>query len=76
MLSYVENDKYFLSMEMSGGDCVILLRRKLDENHGERIYTHYCKERTQKTDFAIYNDLEERIKSNTLTDEYVQKLSA
>ena len=32
MLSYVENDKYFLSMEMSGGDCVILLRRKLDEN--------------------------------------------
>ena len=75
MLSYVENDVYFLSMEMcSGGDCVILLRRKIDETHGERIYTHYCSERSKNADFAIYYDLEERIKSNTLTDEYVKEL--
>ena len=76
MLSYVENEIYFLSMEMcGGGDCVILLRKKIDENHGERIYTHYCREFTQKQDFAIYRDLEKRIEENTLTDEYVKELS-
>lgn len=75
MLSYVENEKYFLSMEMVyGGDCEIVLRKKIDEDHGERIYTHLCRERSQKQDFAIYYDLEEKIKNNTLTDEYVEKL--
>ena len=75
MLSCVENDIYFLSMEMGfDGDCVILLRKKIDETHGERIYTHYCKEKTKNQDFAIYKDLEEKIKNNTLTDDYVKGL--
>jgi len=76
MLSYVENKIYFLSMELcGGGDCVILLRKKIDENHGKRIYEHYCKESTQNQDFEIYYDLEKKIKNNTLTDEYVKELS-
>ena len=75
MLSYVENDVYFLSMEMySGGDCVIILRKKIDENHGQRIYTHICRESSKNKDFAIYYDLEEKIKNNILTDEYVEEL--
>lgn len=75
MLSYVENDIYFLSMEMaSGGDCMIILRKKIDENHGERIYTHLCRQLTQKEDFAIYDDLEEKIKNNTLNEEYIENL--
>ena len=75
MLSYVENDIYFLSMEMYGdGDCVIILRKKIDENHGQRIYTHACRESSQNQDFAIYYDLEERIKNNTLNDEYIKEL--
>ena len=75
MLSYIENDVYFLSMDMcSDGNCMILLRKKIDENHGERIFTHFCKESTQAKDFAIYYDLEERIKNNTLNDDYVKTL--
>ena len=32
MLSCVENDIYFLSMEMGfDGDCIILLRKKINE---------------------------------------------
>ena len=76
MLSYVENEIYFLSMEMVyGGDCAIYLRKKIDENHGKRIYTHYCRESTKEQDFAIYYDLEEKINNNTLTDEYVEGLT-
>ena len=75
-LSYVENDTYFMSMDMYGaGDCIIILRKKLDENHGQRIYEHVCRERTKDKDFAIYHDLEEKIKNNTLTDDYVKELS-
>ena len=75
MLSYVENDVYFLSMELcDGGDCVIILRKKIDENHGQRIYTHICRESSKNKDFAIYDDLEERIKNNILTDEYIKEL--
>ena len=75
MLSYVENDVYFLSMEMCGdGDCIIILRKKIDENHGQRIYTHICRESSNNEDFAIYYDLEERIENNILTDEYINEL--
>lgn len=75
MLSYVENEIYFLSMEMCGdGDCVIILRKKIDETHGKRIYTHYCSENSQNQDFAIYYDLEEKIRHSTLTDDYVKEL--
>lgn len=75
-LSYVENDTYFMSMDMcSDGDCIIILRKKIDENHGQRIYEHVCRERSKDKDFAICYDLEERIKNNTLTDDYVKKLS-
>lgn len=75
MLSYVENEKYFLSMEMSfGGDCCIILREKVDENHGKKVYYHQCREFTKNEDFAIYHDLEKRIKDNTLDDEYVSTL--
>ena len=74
-LSYVENDTYFLTMEMYDcGDCAVILRKKIDENHGQRIYTHVCSERSKDKDFAIYYDLEEKIKNNTLTDEYVKGL--
>ena len=74
-LSYVENDTYFLTMEPFGyGDCVIILRKKIDENHGKKIYVHTCGERSKDKDFAIYYDLEEKIKNNTLTDEYVEEL--
>ena len=74
MLSYVENDIYFLSMELcDGGDCAIILRKKIDENHGQRIYTHICRESSKK-DFAIYDELEERIKNNVLNDEYIKEL--
>ena len=75
VLSYVENDIYFLSMEMaSGGNCMIILRKKIDEMHGKRVYTHLCRPRTQEEDFAIYDNLEEKIKNNTLDDEYIAKL--
>ena len=75
MLSYVENDIYFLSMEMYGsGDCIIILRKKIDENHGQRIYTHICRESSKNEDFAIYYDLKERIENNILTDEYIKEL--
>lgn len=74
-LSYVENEKYFMSMDLcSGGDCVILLREKIDEFHGKRIYTHYCHEQTKNEDFQIYYDLEEKIKNNSLTDDYINQL--
>ena len=66
MLSYIENDVYFLSMEMcDGGDYVIILRKKIDENHGQRIYTHICRESNKNEDFAFYYNLEERIKKIT-----------
>lgn len=75
MLSYAENDVYFLSMEMcSDGDCVIILRKKIDENHGHKIYMHFCRESSKIEDFAIYYDLEEKIKNNILTDEYINEL--
>lgn len=75
MLSYIENDVYFLSMDMcDDGNCVILLRKKIDENHGERVYTHYCNESTKSADFFIYYDLEDRIKNNTLNDDYIKTL--
>ena len=75
MLSYVENDIYFMSMEMcKDGNCIIILRKKIDKDHGERIYTHPCFERSKKQDFAIYYDLEERIKNNTLDEEYIASL--
>lgn len=74
-LSYVENKKYFMSMDLcSGGDCVILLRIKLDETHGKRVYKHYCRESTKDADFSIYYNLEERIKNNTLTDDYIKEI--
>ena len=76
MLSYCENDIYFLSMNMIyGGDCEIRLCKKLDENHGERVYSHVCRESTKNTDFAIYYDLEEKIKNNSLDDSYIEKLN-
>lgn len=76
MLSYCENDIYFLSMNMVfGGDCGIRLYKKIDENHGERVYTHRCRERTKNEDFAIYYDIEEKIKNNTLTDAYIEELN-
>ena len=76
MLSYCENDVYFLSMDMLfSGDCQIRLRKKIDENHGERVYTHTCRESTKNKDFAIYYDLEEKIKNNTLTDDYIEELN-
>ena len=75
MLSYVENQTYFLSMEMyCDGNCIIILRKKIDENHGKRIYEHVCKPHTENDDFAIYYDLKERIENNTLNDEYVANL--
>ena len=76
MLSYCENDIYFLSMNTAfGGDCEIRLCKKIDETHGERVYTHLCRERTKDKDFAIYDDIEEKIKNNTLTDAYVEELN-
>jgi hypothetical protein len=57
-----------------GGDCVILLRIKIDECHGRRVYKHYCRERTKNEDFKIYYDLEEKIKNNTLTDDYIKEI--
>ena len=75
MLSYIENDIYFLSMNMvPNGDCEIRLSRKIDEDHGERIYTHLCSERTEKQDFELYRSLEKMIKDNTLTEEYIKTL--
>lgn len=75
-LSFCENDTYFLSMDLIfGGDCEIRLRKKIDENHGERVYTHTCRERTKNKDFAIYDDLEEKIKNNTLDDAYIENLN-
>lgn len=75
MLSYIENDIYFLSMNMLiDGDCEIRLSRKTDEYHGERIYTHLCSERTEKQDFELYRSLEKMIKDNTLTEEYIKTL--
>ena len=75
MLSYVENDVYFLSMELrTDGDCTIILRKKIDENHGQRIYTHVCRESSQNKDFAIYYDLEKKIKNNNLNDGYIKEL--
>lgn len=58
-----------------GGDCEIRLCKKIDENHGERVYTHLCRERTKSKDFAIYDDIEEKIKNNTLTDAYIEELN-
>lgn len=58
-----------------GGDCEIRLYKKIDENHGERVYTHLCRERTKNKDFAIYDDIEEKIKNNTLTDAYIEELN-
>lgn len=58
-----------------GGDCEIRFCKKIDENHGERVYTHCCRERTKNKDFAIYDDIEEKIKNNTLTDAYVEELN-
>ena len=43
-----------MSMETTpDGNCEILLRKKIDEYHGERIYEHLCKPITQEKDFAI-----------------------
>ena len=65
----------FLSMEMyCDGDCAIILRKKIDENHGQRIYTHICRESSKNKDFAIYYDLKERIENNILNDEYIKEL--
>jgi hypothetical protein len=58
-----------------GGDCEIRLRKKIDENHGERVYSHVCRESTKNKDFAIYYDLEEKIKNNSLDDSYIEKLN-
>ncbi len=75
MLSYIENDIYFLSMNMvPNGDCEIRLSRKIDGDHGERVYTHLCSERTEKQDFELYRSLEKMIKDNTLTEEYIKTL--
>lgn len=75
MLGYIENDVYFLSINMLiDGDCEIRLSRKVDEDHGERIYTHFCTGRTEKQDFELYRSLEKMIKNNTLTEEYIKTL--
>ena len=75
MLSYIENNIYFLSMNMLiDGDCEIRLSRKISEYNGERVYTHLCSKRTEKQDFELYRSLEKMILNNTLTEEYIKTL--
>ena len=65
LLSYKENEIYYLGMfQRYDGDCDIILYKKIDENHGERIYEHTCREITKNEDFKKYYEIEEMIMKN------------
>ena len=73
-LSYVENSTYFLKMDSSlDGNMYMVLYKKISEDIGEQLFKVKITEHCYKRGSQIYHDLEERIKNNTLDDNYIEE---